>query len=88
MINHVLRILQRDVTYVTCRTRTAAGRVVSYPRRYTMAPAASGRTLTALAVAGIGALAYVVYFDHKRRTDAAFRKRLRASDFVSFTISH
>jgi import receptor subunit TOM20 len=30
-----------------------------------------------LAVAGIGALAYAAYFDHKRRTDAGFRKRLR-----------
>jgi hypothetical protein len=53
-----------------------------------MAPATSSRTLTALAVAGIGALAYAVYFDHKRRTDAGFRKRLRTSDFVSFTTSH
>ncbi|KAI9429627.1 hypothetical protein F5148DRAFT_1372359 [Russula earlei] len=33
--------------------------------------------LTALAVVGIGFLAYVVYFDHRRRTDAKFRKRLR-----------
>ncbi|KAI9452074.1 hypothetical protein F5148DRAFT_1289782 [Russula earlei] len=32
---------------------------------------------TALAVVGIGFLAYVVYFDHRRRTDAKFRKRLR-----------
>jgi import receptor subunit TOM20 len=42
-----------------------------------MAPATSSRTLTVLAVAGVGALAYAVYFDHKRRTDAEFRKRLR-----------
>jgi import receptor subunit TOM20 len=53
-----------------------------------MAPATSSRTLTVLAVAGVGALAYAVYFDHKRRTDAEFRKRLRTSDFVSFTTSH
>lgn len=42
-----------------------------------MAPATSGRTLTVLAAAGVGALAYAVYFDYKRRTDAEFRKRLR-----------
>ncbi|KAH9006787.1 MAS20-domain-containing protein [Lactarius hatsudake] len=42
-----------------------------------MAPATSSRTLTVLAAAGIGALAYAVYFDYKRRTDAGFRKRLR-----------
>jgi len=41
-----------------------------------MAPATS-RTLTVLVVAAIGALAYAVYFDHKRRSDAGFRKRLR-----------
>ncbi|KAI9510307.1 hypothetical protein F5148DRAFT_976948 [Russula earlei] len=33
--------------------------------------------LTALAVVGIGFLAYLVYFHHRRRTDAKFRKRLR-----------
>ena len=53
-----------------------------------MAPATSSRTLTVLAVAGIGALAYAAYFDHKRRTDAGFRKRLRTSDFVSSTTSY
>ncbi|KAI0005042.1 MAS20-domain-containing protein [Russula compacta] len=41
-----------------------------------MAPAIN-RTLTVLAVAGVGILAYAVYFDHKRRTDAKFRKQLR-----------
>lgn len=53
-----------------------------------MAPATSSRTLTVLAVAGIGALAYAAYFDHKRRTNAEFRKRLRTSDFVAFTTSY
>ena len=93
--NHVtihLRGHNSDVTCVTFRhsrpTDTAAGRVVSSPRRLNMAPATSSRTLAVLAVAGIGALAYAVYFDHKRRTDAGFRKRLRMSDFVSFIISH
>ena len=41
----------------------------------------SSRTSTILTVAGVtvlgGALAYVVYFDYKRRNDAAFRKKLR-----------
>ncbi|KAI0268230.1 MAS20-domain-containing protein [Gloeopeniophorella convolvens] len=41
-----------------------------------MAPAVN-KTLAVLAVAGAGALAYAVYFDHKRRTDASFRKKLR-----------
>ena len=40
------------------------------------------KTLTALAVAGVGALAYAVYFDHRRRTDTKFRKQLRTSKFV------
>ncbi|KAI0307138.1 hypothetical protein B0F90DRAFT_1807816 [Multifurca ochricompacta] len=43
-----------------------------------MAPV-TNRTLTVLAVAGIGVLAYAVYFDHRRRTDARFRKQLRMS---------
>ncbi|KAH9977752.1 hypothetical protein BGW80DRAFT_1284013 [Lactifluus volemus] len=41
-----------------------------------MAPV-SNTTLAVLAVSGLGALAYAIYFDHKRRTDAQFRKRLR-----------
>jgi import receptor subunit TOM20 len=44
------------------------------------------KTLTVLTVAGIGVLAYAVYFDHRRRTDAKFRKQLRTSDFVSFSL--
>jgi import receptor subunit TOM20 len=44
------------------------------------------KTLTVLAVAGVGVLAYAVYFDHRRRTDANFRKQLRTSDFVSFSL--
>ncbi|KAG6910154.1 hypothetical protein DXG01_012913 [Tephrocybe rancida] len=39
------------------------------------------RTTSILAITGItalgGALAYAVYFDHKRRTDADFRRKLR-----------
>ena len=46
-----------------------------------MAPVIN-KTLTALVVAGVGALAYAVYFDHRRRTDANFRKRLSTSNFV------
>ena len=46
-----------------------------------MAPVIN-KTLTALAVAGVGALAYAVYFDHRRRTDSKFRKQLRTSNFV------
>jgi import receptor subunit TOM20 len=44
----------------------------------------SGRnvTTTALTVAGVtfvtGAIAYALYFDHKRRTDVEFRRELRA----------
>ncbi len=42
----------------------------------------SKSTTSALAIAGLavttGILAYVAYFDYKRRTDAAFRKKLRA----------
>ncbi|KAH9965901.1 hypothetical protein BC827DRAFT_777388 [Russula dissimulans] len=41
-----------------------------------MAPAIN-RTLTVLAVAGLGVIGYAVYFDYRRRTDAKFRKRLR-----------
>ncbi|KAI0254720.1 hypothetical protein BJV78DRAFT_1120730 [Lactifluus subvellereus] len=40
-----------------------------------MAPV--NKTLVVLAAAGVGALAYAIYFDHKRRTDTQFRKRLR-----------
>jgi len=46
-----------------------------------MAPVIN-KTLTALAVAGVGALAYAVYFDHRRRSDPKFRKQLRTSHFV------
>ena len=41
-----------------------------------MAPVIN-KTFAVLAVAGIGVLGYAIYFDHKRRTDAQFRKRLR-----------
>jgi len=41
-----------------------------------MAPVIN-KTLTAIAVAGVGALAYAVYFDHRRRSDPKFRKQLR-----------
>ncbi|KAK7062149.1 SET domain-containing protein, partial [Favolaschia claudopus] len=40
----------------------------------------SSRTTTALTIAGLtvcGVIAYAVYFDHKRRTDVEFRKRIR-----------
>ena len=50
-----------------------------------MAPSIN-KTFTVLAVAGVGVLAYAVYFDHRRRTDANFRKQLRTSDFVSFSL--
>jgi len=46
-----------------------------------MAPVVN-KTLAALAVAGIGVLGYAIYFDHKRRTDAQFRKRLRKLCFL------
>ena len=40
-------------------------------------------TSSILTIAGVtlvsGAIAYAVYFDNKRRNDAAFRKKLRAS---------
>ena len=41
-----------------------------------MAPVVN-RTLAVLAAAGVCVVAYAFYFDHKRRTDANFRKRLR-----------
>jgi hypothetical protein len=41
-----------------------------------MAPVVN-KTLAVLAAAGIGVVTYAIYFDHKRRTDANFRKRLR-----------
>lgn len=41
-----------------------------------MAPVVN-KTLAVLAAAGIGVVTYAIYFDHKRRTDADFRKRLR-----------
>jgi hypothetical protein len=41
-----------------------------------MAPVVN-KTLAALAVVGIGVLGYAIYFDHRRRTDVEFRKRLR-----------
>jgi import receptor subunit TOM20 len=41
-----------------------------------MAPVVN-KTLAVLAAAGIGIVTYAIYFDHKRRTDANFRKRLR-----------
>jgi import receptor subunit TOM20 len=40
-------------------------------------PAASALTIAGITVA-TGLLAYAVYFDYKRRNDAAFRKKLRA----------
>lgn len=43
----------------------------------------SARTSTFLTIAGVtvlgGFLAYALYFDHKRRNDADFRKKLRKS---------
>ena len=42
------------------------------------------RTSTAVTVAGLtilgGAVVYALYFDYKRRNDAAFRKQLREFD--------
>jgi hypothetical protein len=46
-----------------------------------MAPAVN-KTLAALVVSGIGVLAYAIYFDHRRRTDANFRKQLRMLDLL------
>jgi mitochondrial import receptor subunit TOM20 len=56
-----------------------------------MAPVVN-KTLAVLAAAGIIAVTYAIYFDHKRRTDADFRKRLRMLNFcilqyVLFTAS-
>lgn len=42
------------------------------------------KTLTLLAAAGIVVVTYAIYFDHKRRTDANFRKRLRTPNFCIF----
>lgn len=46
------------------------------------------KTASILTIAGVtlvtGAVAYAVYFDTKRRTDAAFRKKLRASSYISY----
>jgi import receptor subunit TOM20 len=40
----------------------------------------SSALLTVATVAAVGSLVlYALYFDHKRRSDAAFRKQLRAS---------
>jgi hypothetical protein len=49
-------------------------------------PPVVNKSLAVLAAAGIGVLAYAIYFDHKRRTDAQFRKRLRMSSFMSLGI--
>jgi import receptor subunit TOM20 len=56
-----------------------------------MAPVVN-KTLAALVAAGIVVVTYAIYFDHKRRTDANFRKRLRMPNFcilqyVLFTTS-
>ena len=56
-----------------------------------MAPVIN-KTLAVLAVSGIGVLAYAIYFDHRRRTDANFRKRLRMWNLrvpqcILFTVS-
>jgi import receptor subunit TOM20 len=56
-----------------------------------MAPVVN-KTLAVLAAAGIGVVTYAIYFDHKRRTDANFRKRLRMLNlcilhYVLFTAS-
>ncbi len=45
-----------------------------------MAPVVN-KTLAVLAAAGIVVVTYALYFDHKRRTDANFRKRLRMLNF-------
>jgi len=50
-----------------------------------MSPAIN-RTLTVFTVAGLGVLAYAIYFDHKRRTDAKFRKRLRTLNLLRLLI--
>ncbi|KAI0314802.1 hypothetical protein OF83DRAFT_1135181 [Amylostereum chailletii] len=42
-----------------------------------LSSSAMNRTATLLTAAGVGLLAYAVYFDYKRRNDAAFRKKLR-----------
>lgn len=51
------------------------------------------KTSSILTIAGVtfvsGAIAYAVYFDSKRRNDAAFRKKLRASPhFPYLTWNH
>ena len=67
---------KRHVYYMcTCRLRVF---VLPHPTNSflgkEMAPT---KTLAALAVSGIGILAYAIYFDYRRRTDANFRKQLR-----------
>jgi import receptor subunit TOM20 len=47
-----------------------------------MAPVVN-KTLAVLAAAGIVVVTYAIYFDHKRRTDANFRKRLRMQNFCT-----
>lgn len=44
-----------------------------------MAPVVN-KTLAVLVAAGVGVVAYAIYFDYKRRTDANFRKQLRMMD--------
>ncbi len=56
-----------------------------------MAPVVN-KTLAVLTAAGVGVVAYAIYFDHKRRTDTNFRKRLRMLNlcvllYVLFTAS-
>jgi MAS20 protein import receptor len=68
--------MKRHVYYMcTCRLRVF---VLPHPTNSflgkEMAPT---KTLAALAVSGIGILAYAIYFDYRRRTDANFRKQLR-----------
>jgi MAS20 protein import receptor len=69
-----------DITCMgTCERRVyvfCSNSITDFLSRVQMAPVVN-KTLAVLAAAGIGVIAYAIYFDHKRRTDVNFRKRLR-----------
>ena len=69
-----------SLTDTASRSRLVLARHQTIPSSKKMAPV--NKTLTVLAVAGVGALAYAIYFDHRRRSDPKFRKQLRKSNFV------
>jgi import receptor subunit TOM20 len=47
--------------------------------------ASKATVLTAAAVVATGVVAYAVYFDYKRRNDADFRRKLRASTCLTLS---